>query len=487
MLALLRRIVAIILFGIICTYLLTASASLMASTKWIGQIQLIPAIAAGSLSIVVVTLAVTLLLGRIYCSTLCPMGFWQDVTARLYSLSPRIRRRGGAQYHYRTPSNAIRIATLLTVVAATAAGTSLLTALLDPYANWGRIATYIFRPLIHSGHLLPVTAASALATLIAIIALAGIGAWSARKGRMWCNTLCPVGTALGVAARYSVMKIDINTDKCINCHRCEHACKSRCIDLQSHVIDMTRCVVCFDCLPVCPNDAIHYTHRRHRLSIPMMMPVDAPATTSATSSPSTASCRVSRRRFLLGAAALAATPAILAVEKRLPSSAQADTPHTPVPPPGASSLPTLLSKCVGCGACIGICPQKVIRPALGDWGIIHPLVPVMDFDASYCLYDCNHCTRACPTGALTPLTVEQKQHTPIGLANVAADRCIGCGRCSRACPTHAITMVTDYNHNPRNKHNRVALVDHTMCIGCGHCQNVCPVTPKAIIVSGLRR
>ncbi len=67
-----------------------------------------------------------------------------------------------------------------------------------------------------------------------------------------CNTLCPVGTILGCVSRNSAMRIDIDTDRCIQCRRCEHVCKAECIDMQSHVVDMSRCVVCFDCLPCAP-------------------------------------------------------------------------------------------------------------------------------------------------------------------------------------------------------------------------------------------
>ena len=40
--------------------------------------------------------------------------------------------------------------------------------------------------------------------------------------------------------------------------------------LRDHVVDSSRCINCFDCLPVCPNDAISYTSRRKQLSVPMM-------------------------------------------------------------------------------------------------------------------------------------------------------------------------------------------------------------------------
>jgi ferredoxin len=40
--------------------------------------------------------------------------------------------------------------------------------------------------------------------------------------------------------------------------------------MNDHVVDGSRCVNCFNCINVCPDDAIRYTSRRKQLSIPMM-------------------------------------------------------------------------------------------------------------------------------------------------------------------------------------------------------------------------
>lgn len=132
---------------------------------------------------------------------------------------------------------------------------------LEPFGLYAKIVQTLTHPRL---------AASTAVTLTAAIAII----WTAwRRGRIFCNTLCPVGTILGCVSRNSAMRIDIDTDRCIQCRRCEHVCKAECIDMQSHVVDMSRCVVCFDCLPVCPNDAIRYTTERHQLAIPMMQKI----------------------------------------------------------------------------------------------------------------------------------------------------------------------------------------------------------------------
>lgn len=229
---------------------------------WLIRLQIVPAALSLSLATLVFWLAVTLIFGRLYCSTLCPLGAMIDLSARM--------RGSKRAYRYSRPMEWLRTLSL---------GIFLLIALsamaparwLEPFGLYAKIVQTLTHPRL---------AASTAVTLTAAIAII----WTAwRRGRIFCNTLCPVGTILGCVSRNSAMRIDIDTDRCIQCRRCEHVCKAECIDMQSLVVDMSRCVVCFDCLPVCPNDAISYTPGRHTLSLPMMQPTKpSPSTSSST-------------------------------------------------------------------------------------------------------------------------------------------------------------------------------------------------------------
>ena len=100
-------------------------------------------------------------------------------------------------------------------------------------------------------------AVGAVIAIEAIITLAIVVGVAARTGRLICNTVCPVGSALGLISRYSIMKMDINTDLCTGCLKCVETCKGSCIDPSSHTIDSSRCVMCLNCAAVCPNKAIN--------------------------------------------------------------------------------------------------------------------------------------------------------------------------------------------------------------------------------------
>lgn len=514
-----RRFAAIAILVACVLFLSVSSVTTTIALRWVAGMQLVPAVLSGAVLTVAILLVVTLLFGRIYCSVACPWGVLQDIFARMPRLSRR--QRAARHYTYQPARNAVRLSILVWTVLIVLVGSSAMLVILDPYALFSRIVVY--DGSVFSGHGVTETVASVLAPiLLATVSLVAIAWWSALKGRAWCNHVCPVGTLLGLMGKNALMHIDINTDKCINCRKCEHECKSRCIDLNDHVIDMSRCVVCMDCLTVCPNEAISYTYRRHRLSTPMMMRVGRPATSAQATPPQVTSTQtttsqpttpqaaevesastqstqnlttmtrheghraagVSRRQFLVGGAIAVSLPFVKAVDSRIPDALK-DKPavpeHRPVPPPGTRSISRLLKSCVACGACVRICPEHVIEPTLTGWGVTHPLVPMMNYRESSCRFDCNYCTQVCPTGALAPLTIEEKQHTAIGLASVDADTCVGCGRCERACPTKAITMI-----RPAGRERRLAMVNHADCIGCGACQTACPVNPVAIVVNGLR-
>jgi ferredoxin len=110
----------------------------------------------------------------------------------------------------------------------------------------------------------------------------------------------------------------------------------------------------------------------------------------------------------------------------------------------------------------------------------------MDYLTSFCNFDCNKCGQVCPTGAILPLTTEEKHVTQMGKAVFVRQNCVvytdetDCGACSEHCPTKAVHMV------PYKNGLVIPEVDQDICIGCGACEHPCPVEApyKAIFVNG---
>ena len=255
---------ALLDYGVMCS----------AAGRWFADLQLVPAALALSLPVLAFWLVVTLLFGRIYCSTVCPLGALFDLGARF--------RPARKVYRYKRPLNAVRFGFLLMALLAMLLLTPPVRNAFEPYGLYAALVSNI---------------ADGKALLAACIAAGATGVLAAiayRRGRIFCNTLCPLSAPLGLAGRNAAFHIDINTDRCIQCRKCVDVCKAECINLDDHVADMSRCVVCFNCLPVCPNEAIAYTLNRHALATPMMQKILKPdKSPSLTCDNTSTSCKTS--------------------------------------------------------------------------------------------------------------------------------------------------------------------------------------------------
>lgn len=262
--------ISVVLFALITFYFLDFANILPNSFHRLAHIQFVPAVLSLSIGILIVLIALTLLFGRIYCSTICPMGIWQDVIARISKSVGKKKKR----YRYSPAKNILRWTVLGVTVIASVCGFSVVLGLLDPYSAYGRIVVHIFKPVYMLGNNLlesvfsrfdnytfyqvDTSVLSLSSLLIAILTFAAILILAWKHGRTWCNTICPVGTVLGFLSRYSLFKVRIDTAKCNGCGLCATKCKAACIHSKEHAIDYSRCVDCFDCLGACKQKALVY-------------------------------------------------------------------------------------------------------------------------------------------------------------------------------------------------------------------------------------
>ena len=503
---------------------------------WLASAQFVPsavALATGaSLALgAVIILAVTLAAGRVYCSAICPLGILQDVIARVASWLPG---RKPPHRRYAPPMNRLRQIVLAVAVAGVIAGwVGWTLAAFDPYSNFGRIASEVFRPVLTLANNAIVGPANALGlTRLYRVEPHWAGAWVLHepvlllvllivlvvwRGRLYCNTLCPVGTLLGWVARVSAFRLELDKNACTKCAACLRICKAQCIELRTGAIDVSRCVSCYDCIGACDHGGIGHRFAWRRRPAPAAQLPDATpsgrndAVESRAASPNPAvgangagsppppqgvegqgDSAVPRRAFL-AAAAVAAT---LGASGRL----RAGPPLQPEPdadpdnhsfvlcPPGSGSIDQFLNRCTACQLCVSACPTHVLQPTWADYGLAGIMKPRMDYSTAFCNYECRICGEVCPSGAITLLALADKQLTQIGEAHFDEKKCIvavkgtDCAACSEHCPTKAV-FTTPYGDNLR-----LPKVNRDLCIGCGACEYACPVLPdKAIKVAGRRR
>jgi polyferredoxin len=432
--------------------------------KW----QLTPAVlgvAAGSLGVLVFLLLITFVFGRVYCSFLCPAGIFQDVVITIANLFKSKKNR---RYHYAKPHRWLRYGIMIVTIALLLLGSTALLLLFDPYSNYGRMAGNVFRPAVialnNAGASLFSTTFYHVSyhtlTIGSIVAgsvfLVAITVMSVLRGRLYCNAICPVGSFLGFISRYSLFRIKINGSTCTHCRLCELACKAQCVDAKNEKVDHSRCVQCYNCTVACKQQSMTYRFAYGKA------PSQAPAVPADPA----------RRRVFITSAGLLGTAAI--AHFFLPGLRAKATNAKAIVPPGAKGIKHLKQHCTACHACIAECPSKVIRPALGEYGLDGMMLPVMDYSHAFCNYECTECSNVCPNGALEPLRVEEKIKVQIGKAHFRSGLCIvvtdetDCGACDEHCPTKAVHMV------PFRDGLLIPEVNTSLCIGCGGCEYICP-------------
>ena len=457
---------------------------------WMARIQFMPALLALNLAVLIGLLITTLLLGRVYCSVVCPLGILQDTINRIsIRFSSRIKRKSG-RFHYTPEHRTLRIIFLILFFAGIIAGMTSIAALIAPYSAYGRIISQLGIPVYDAANNVLADIAQANDSyafyhveqpafnwplfIVAIVTLAVVGIMAWLGGRTYCNTVCPVGTILGYISKFALLRPEINTDTCNNCGRCARNCKASCIDPKAHKIDYTRCVACFDCMENCSTGALTYRLRTKTESKPNdVKHVDA-----------------SRRNFISMATILAGAAAASAEDKIVDgglapiAEKKAPTRKSPIAPPGARSVAHLRQHCTACQLCISACPNDVLRPSAELDSFMQPVV---GYERGYCRPECTECSSICPDGAIHPITAAEKSSTSIGYAVVDADSCLSvsmcesCGNCARHCPAGAISMI----EVTRNGKKRTMPYVNGYCIGCGACENLCPVRPlSAIHVEG---
>jgi ferredoxin len=424
-----------------------------------------------SLFLLILLFLMTAIFGRIYCSFFCPLGGFQDILTRM--------KKNPRKFSYRKPLILIKSTIFILAIISLFSGGLYIISYLDPYSLFGKIVNYLLKPLIvlinNSGELL-LRKASIYAlrimsfptfnplNLTPFILILGIIIYlSIKRGRLYCNSVCPLGTFLEILSIRSLFEIEIDKESCTSCGICESVCKAECINSKDKTVDNSSCIRCFNCLNVCPSSAIKYrpSIKREKSSIIKKQ-------------------NISRRNFLysfLGILGFGGANLFLR-NKKIPAADYIPPPT----PPGSISLDKYISKCTACYLCVNNCPTNVLQPSLFHYGVKGAFIPHMDFYSGYCSYDCTQCLEVCPTDAIMPHTKEEKQKIQIGRVKFIKENCVvyrndtNCGACAEICPTAAVTMI------PYKGSLSIPTTRPSICIGCGACQNVCPAKPKKAIV-----
>ncbi|MBA4251352.1 MAG: 4Fe-4S ferredoxin [Chlorobiaceae bacterium] len=427
-----------------------------------------------------IVLLSTFFLGRVYCSTVCPLGTLQDLI--IYSSNKLSKKKKST---FEKEKKILRYSFFFLTLLSPLFFSILIINLLDPFSSFGKILTNIFQPILIfinntisyflfnlNNYSVPPTEFRGVelpSVIFSLFLFFTILTLALLKGRLYCNTVCPVGTLLGLIAKVSFLKIAVDESSCSGCGVCQYSCKANCIDKSNKSVDYSRCVNCFNCFTACKTDGIvferRYKRREKRESVDQ-----------------------SKRKFLFDTGLYSFSVAtfglllqkIIVYKKTLIPESRT----FPVSPPGSVSLDHFNSNCTACHLCVSVCPTKVLQPSYLEYGLLGFLQPRMDFIKNFCNFECKLCADVCPTDAIKKIDIAEKKLVQIGKVKFIKDNCIvvtqgtECGACSEHCPTKAVYMIPYKNlFLPELK------VDY--CIGCGACEFACPTIPyKSIYIDG---
>jgi polyferredoxin len=287
--------------------------------------------------------------------------------------------------------------------------------------------------------------------------------------RFFCRVLCPLGALLGIFSKFALWRIDRDPVRCTDCDLCLKSCEGA-SDPQGD-LRKSECFVCLNCIDDCPHDALSFRFLPRKAS-----EVSLPA--------------VGRRELLLsGLFGLLFFPMT-----RLSGGVRKNFQRGVIRPPGSVAEDEFLRRCIKCDQCIRVCPTNVLQPALFEAGLEGLWTPIMISKMGWCELNCTLCSQVCPTGAIREISIaeklgigpfEGKGPVKTGTAFYNQGRCLpwamdtSCVVCEEVCPVSPKAIFTRNVEVTDRWGATIELkrpyIDPVKCIGCGICEHECPV------------
>ena len=135
---------------------------------------------------------------------------------------------------------------------------------------------------------------------------------------------------------------------------------------------------------------------------------------------------------------------------------------------------SITDNCIGCGACVGICPTGAVS---GEKKSVHQI------DGSLCI-ECSACGRVCPKSAVLDSAgagvsrLKKKQWLK---PRIIVTKCFACENCVEACPASALTMSSE---ELSLAENYAVLSSPGSCVSCGWCVENCQFDAIVMEVPG---
>lgn len=456
-----------------------------------------------------VLLVSTVIIGRYFCSWVCPFGTTIDITDKLFSRKRNKRKvnqvgNGKPETEKKIgfyDKRRLKYYILAFLLAGAVAGiqmagwfdplslaTNTYTILVHPYVvSVIDSFFYVFYDLPFIGKIIKPVHGQVKTVLFAnqppffkahfifLVIFTGIVSVGLVYRRYWCRNICPLGAVLALVSDRAIFKRTVGSG-CTSCKRCEKSCSMGAISDNGKGTFAGECTLCFTCQKVCTNNAVQFVKNR--------------------TSDQTLQIDLSKRKILTaGIAGVVAAPVLNLKSGKLLDK----TNPSIIRPPGASIEEKFIDKCLRCGECMRVCKTNGLHPVIFEDTFFSFWTPTLVPRIGYCDYECTLCGRVCPSGAIKKLGKKEKQSRAIGKAKINHNRCIpwvgfaaiselekdwkdvNCAVCEEVCPVPVKAIRFDPYTVSGDKEIRRVFVVEDLCIGCGFCEKVCPVSGHAAI------
>ena len=421
----------------------------------------------------VFTLFVTVFLGRVFCGWVCPLGFINDLVAKVKSRGNN-RERGWFRIKY----------FVLTSIFAASIFSLQMSGYFDPLSLLVRSLTISIYPslvlvldrfvdLFYSSQFLK-PFADYLYTFLKLTLLPFrtpkfsqsffVGSLfllilflNMVEKRFWCKYICPLGALLGIFSFFPLIRRSISED-CVSCGKCELNCAGG-LMVKRGKWYVSECIECFECEDACQFNAIRNGVSGKKEGVDLK-----------------------KRHLLLSFFFGGLSVPLIRIN---PLYGERYFHPRLIRPPGSVEEWEFLRRCVRCGECMKVCPTGGLQPALLEAGLEGMWTPILVPRIGYCEFKCTMCGQVCPSSAIRKLSSKEKEGTKIGLAIIDKSRCIPyafgrpCIVCEEVCPTpkKAIWFEEREVIDREGKVLKVKQprVDPDLCVGCGICEAKCPM------------
>jgi polyferredoxin len=210
-------------------------------------------IATGSMLLFIANFLLSLLVARLWCGWLCPMGAWQEICSPVMKHTVREGWRNNVKY--------------------------------GVTALWLAVLAYLFfsaggirsiDPFFGTENGLSITSVATIIVVVVIFTLLFIIAYlMGRRG--FCHVFCPVaglmitGRKIRNLVGWPALQLDADASRCIDCKRCSKECPMG-LDVNGMVrkgeMESPDCICCASCADACPEHAISYAWTEKRSKEP---------------------------------------------------------------------------------------------------------------------------------------------------------------------------------------------------------------------------